>query len=95
MFPSKSCNRVSWPFGTYTAQLHATVLQLEGTFTLIGEFDKFVPLSSNRFRNVTSSAAGLTTTVAGLAGEVVHATALRPDRASWTVVHTDRRHGWC
>lgn len=81
---------VSWPFGTYTAQLYtATVLQPGGAFTLLGELDKFVPLSSNRFRNVTSSAAGLTATVAGLAGEVVHATALRPDGASWTVVHAD------
>ena len=67
----------------------ATVLQPGGAYTLLGELDKFVPLSSKRFSNVTTPAGGLTAAVAGLAGKVVHVTALRPKGALWTVVHAD------
>lgn len=85
---------MEWPFGTYTTQLYtATVMQPKGAFTLLGELDKFVPLSSKRFSRVNASAVGLTATVVGKVGEVVHATALQPNSASvassWSVVLAD------
>ena len=67
----------------------ATVLQAEGAITLLGELDKFVPLSRQRFSHVNSSAVSLTATVKGGVGEVVHVTALRPTRISWIVVRAD------
>ena len=80
---------MSWPFGTHTSQLWtATVLQ-PGQITLLGELDKFVPLSSQRFSGLeTSSGGGLSATLRGKAGEVVHVTALRPMQGPprWVVV---------
>jgi hypothetical protein len=72
-------------------QLHtATVLQ-PGKLTLLGELDKFVPLSSKRFSDVRATQARLTAVVTGMVGEVVHVTGLRPVRngTAWLVVRTD------
>jgi hypothetical protein len=60
-----------------------------GQVTLLGELDKFVPLSGKRFSDVISSADGLLATVTGQPGEVVHVTALRPKDESWVVEYTD------
>jgi hypothetical protein len=82
---------ISWPYGTHTMQLHtATVLQ-PGKLTLLGELDKFVPLSSKRFSDVRATQARLTAVVTGMVGEVVHVTGLRPVRngTAWLVVRTD------
>ena len=81
---------ISWPFGTHTMQLHtATVLQ-PGKLTLLGELDKFVPLSSKRFSAVNATAGRLTALLSGGAGVVVHVTGLRPSAGgSWEVVRAD------
>ena len=87
---------MSWPFGTHTTQLYTvTVLPPGGGIALLGELDKFVPLSSKRFSDVEASAGGLTATLTGRAGEVVHVTALRPGAVSspaahnWTIALAD------
>ena len=85
---------MSWPFGTHTTQLWtATLLQSgSGTVTLLGELDKFVPLSNQRFSDVKSDLidvdgnARLQATVVGQPGEVVHVTALQPRGNSWVVL---------
>eukprot|EP00937_MAST-01D_sp_MAST-1D-sp2_P001128 g1128.t1 len=74
---------MSWPFGTHTTQLY-TVTPLEpeqrtGAITLLGELDKFVPLSSKRFSAVIADtgAGTLRAALAGLAGEAVRVTGLK------------------
>ena len=63
-----------------------------GTVTLLGELDKFVPLSSQRFSDVKNDLisidgnARLQATVTGQPGEVVHVTALQPRGDSWVVL---------
>jgi hypothetical protein len=80
---------ISWPYGTHTMQLHtATVLQ-PGKLALLGELDKFVPLSSNRFGYVCATQARLTAVVTGKPGEVVHVTGLRQNGTAWVVVRDD------
>jgi hypothetical protein len=82
-----------WPFGTHTTQLYTATVLAPGVVALLGELDKFVPLSGKRFGDVAASAGGLTASVAGQAGEVVHVTALRPDpdgpTVTWRVVRAD------
>ena len=79
-----------WPLGTHTMQLHTATVLDPGRVTLLGELDKFVPLSSKRFGNVTAmKGGGLTASVVGLPREEVHIVALRPRGASWVVVRTD------
>ena len=72
---------MSWPFGTHTTQLYTVTLLEETGVTLLGELDKFVPLSAKRFSNATVTGAGaasqVRTTLTGAPGEVVHVTALR------------------
>lgn len=78
-----------WPFGTHKMQLYTATILQRGNVTLLGELNKFVPLSSKRFGNVVTTPDKLTATVSGLAGEIVSATALRPHGASWMVVQTN------
>jgi hypothetical protein len=80
---------MSWPYGTLTMQLHTATILQPGRFTLLGELDKFVPLSSKRFSDVKATAAGLTAVVTGQVGELVHATGLRPHGTAWLVVKAD------
>ena len=82
---------ITWPFGTHTMQLHTATVLRPGGVTLLGELDKFVPLSSKRFTNVSDTAGGgLTVVVVGKPGEEVHVTALRPrGAASWVVARDD------
>ena len=82
-----------WPFGTHTTQLYTATVLYPGTIVLLGELDKYVPVSSKRFSGVESSARGLKATVRGQAGEVVHITALRPKGEAWVVVRADVRVG--
>ena len=89
---------MTWPFGTHTTQFYiVTLLHERGSFTLLDELDKFVPLSSKRFSNVRSvlhdmGVGSLKARLRGRAGEVVHVTALKPSNGSFTVVTSD--HHW-
>ena len=76
---------MSWPYGTHTTQLYTATLLTPGTFTLIGELDKFIPLSRKRFSEVKAMPTKLTAIVTGKPGEIVHVTALRPQQGSWVV----------
>ena len=78
---------MSWPFGTHTTQLYTATLLQPGKVTLLGELDKFVPLSRKRFSHVQASATGLKAMLTGQPGEVVHITALRPHGTSWVVAY--------
>ena len=64
----------SEPVELFKAQLYTlTPLATAGGATLLGELDKFVPLSAARFSDVASGAAGaLRATLHGKPGEVVH-----------------------
>ena len=80
---------IVWPFGTKHSQLWTATVLHPDQITLLGELDKFVPLSSQRFSGLeTSSGGGLSATLIGKAGEVVHVTALRPMEGPprWVVV---------
>jgi hypothetical protein len=78
---------MSWPSGTHTTQLWTVTILEDKKVTLLGELDKFVPLSSERFSEVEYSASGrLQAMLTGRPGEVVHVTALRPNNAAWIVV---------
>merc|ERR1712054_26418 len=76
---------MTWPFGTHTMQLYTATSLKAGKYVLLGELDKFVPVSSKRFSNVETS-HGLKATVWGMEGEVVHVTALKPHGSTWRVV---------
>ena len=78
---------VSWPpFGTHMTQLYTVSPLVAGEWGLLGELDKFVPISHARFSDVRASAAGVSAAVAGAAGEVVVVTALQPVGAErWAV----------
>ena len=84
---------IQWPFGTHTTQLYTVTVLEPGMVALLGELGKFVPLSSKRFSNVKASATGLTATVQGQEGEVVHATALVPHGSTWVVACGDATVG--
>ena len=82
-----------WPHGNYTTQLYTATLLMQGAFTLLGELDKFVPLSSKRFSAVESTLESLTATLSGKPGEIVHLTALKPQSDSWVVATADVKIG--
>ena len=71
---------MSWPhkesYEGHTPVWHSTQLYtitpLVGDITLLGELDKFVPLSSERFSDVVESDSVLTAVVSGAAGEVIY-----------------------
>jgi len=81
---------VSWPFGTHTMQLYTVSPLAARQWVLLGELDKFVPISRARFSDVQASAAGVSAAVAGAAGEVVGVTALQPAGAERWVVATQQ-----
>ena len=60
-------------------------------WALLGELTKYVPLSPQRFSGIDCSAAGVTATVTGTAGEVVPVTLLQPSgsTAAATVLVVD------
>ena len=80
---------ISWPFGTHTMQLHTATIVHPGYVTLLGELDKFVPISSKRFGQLAATATTLKGSVFGGVGETVHVTALTPRGESWVVVTAD------
>lgn len=60
---------------------------MESKWFLLGELNKYVPLSPSRFRKLTCTASGLSTVVIGAAGEMVELTALEPkDDGNYKVV---------
>lgn len=86
---------VRWPFGTHMMQLHTVTVLSFDKVTLLGELNKYVPISNRRFRGLKTSATTLTAILIGGVGEVVHVTALRPNSTclsksgSWIVVTAD------
>eukprot|EP00038_Savillea_parva_P028861 m.67416 g.67416 ORF g.67416 m.67416 type:complete len:998 (+) comp8438_c0_seq1:47-3040(+) len=72
-------NGTVWPVAaTRTMQLHTITTAVTGSWVLLGELDKFVPLSSVRFSDVTTTAEYVSAKVACAPGETVHVTALQP-----------------
>lgn len=53
---------------------------IESRWFLLGELNKYVPLSPARFQNLTCTRSGVTTVVTGGVGEVVQLTALKPQQ---------------
>ena len=51
---------------------------IESKWFLLGELDKYVPLSPARFKNFACTASGVSTIVMGAPGETVELTALEP-----------------
>lgn len=80
---------ITWPYGTHTIQLHTATALQPGKLALLGELDKFVPLSSKRFGDVRATQSRLTAVVTGKPGEVVHVTGLRQNGNTWLVVRAD------
>eukprot|EP00665_Eupelagonemidae_sp_cell47_P017842 gene17842-biopygen411 len=56
-------------------------------WVLLGEVDRYVPVSNDRFDDITFSAAGIRATVSGSAGETTTVTALEPAKGEdeWVV----------
>ena len=77
------------PTASMTAAGLGTLALCEFQLTLLGELEKFVPLSSKRFSKVASDVDALHATLQGLAGEIVHVTALKPQRGSFVVLTSD------
>ena len=57
-----------------------------GGWVLLGELERYVPVSADRFDSISASASGLQMSVSGSVGEVMEVTALQPaPRGDWIV----------
>ena len=77
-----------WPSGTHSLQLYTVSPVAQGSWALLGELSKFVPISAVRFSDVRASSTRISATLAGAMDEVVEITALRPAESSSTVAWT-------
>ena len=57
-----------------------------GGWVLLGELERYVPVSADRFDSISASASGLQMSVSGSVGEEMEGTALQPaPRGDWIV----------
>ena len=76
-----------WPASTHKFSLYTITAAAPGSWVLLGELGKYVTVAASRFSEVEASAAGLSATISGGAGEGVQVTALKPAGAGdWEVV---------